>query len=209
MNKKKPYIYKRILAYIIDLIIITLISGVLTIVFTNNEKYNKDSERLMELTKKVTSGEIARDEYIKEYDELNYDLTKDSIDVTIITIGVSILYFVIMSYYCHGITLGKYIMRIKIVSASGKKLHLGNYLLRSLLINLILSHLSSIILVSVLSKDAFIKYYPKVSNVFTLLIVVSFVIIMYRNDGRGIEDFMGNTKIVNIKDLEENSEEVK
>jgi hypothetical protein len=30
---------------------------------------------------------------------------------------------------------------------------------------------------------------------------------MYRDDGRGIEDFMGNTKIVNMKDLDENKED--
>ena len=77
-----------------------------------------------------------------------------------------------------------------------------NYFLRSLVIDLILSHTTSVILINLLSKEDFIKYYSKVSNVFTVLLLISFIIIMYRNDGRGIEDFMGNTRIVNMKDLE-------
>ena len=202
MNKKKPYVYKRIIAYIIDLIIVTLISGMLSIVLTNNEKYNQDSEKLIELTKKVTSSEIDTEEYYREFDELNYDLTKDSVDVTIITIGVSIVYFVVFSYFCNGITLGKYIVKLRIVSNNGKALNILNYFLRSLVIDLILSHTTSVILINLWSKEVFIKYYSKVSNVFTVLLLISFIIIMYRNDGRGIEDFMGNTRIVNMKDLE-------
>ena len=207
MNKKKPYVYKRVIAYVIDLIIVTLISGMLSIVLTDNNKYNQDAEKLFELTSKIASKEIDAEEYYREYDELNYTLTKDSIDVTIITIGVSIVYFVVLTYFCHGITLGKYIMKLKIVSANGKDLNILNYFLRSLLIDLLLSHASSIILINILSKEDFIKYYSKISNVFTVLLLVSFIIIMYRDDGRGIEDFMGNTKIVNMKDLDENKED--
>ena len=210
MNKKKPATYKRAIAYIIDLLIVTLLSGILAVVFTNNKAYEKDSEKLMDLTKKLTSGEIDEKGYYEEFDSLNYELTKDSVAVTAITCGVSIIYYAILCYYCHGITLGKYIMKIKIVSNNGKKLNLGNYLLRCLVINMVLSNVLSIVLVETLSKSSFITIYSKVSNGFTLLMLLSFILIMYREDGRGIEDFMGNTRIINIKDelLEENNEQV-
>ena len=202
MNKKKPFVYKRVMAYIIDLLIVTLISGILTIVFTDNSAYEKDTDRMMDLTKKYTTKEISEEEYYKQFDELNYQLTLDSVGVTAITCGVSIIYYVILCYYCHGITLGKYIMKIKIASANGKKLNLGNYLLRCLVINMVLSNLLNIILVESLSKTSFLSIYSKVSNGFTLLLLLSFILIMYREDGRGVEDFMGNTKIINIKDEE-------
>ena len=202
MNKKKPFAYKRVTAYVIDLLIVTLISGILTIVFTDNSAYEKDTDRMMDLTKKYTTKEISEEEYYKQFDELNYQLTLDSVGVTAITCGVSIIYYVILCYYCHGITLGKYIMKIKIASANGKKLNLGNYLLRCLVINMVLSNLLNIILVESLSKTSFLSIYSKVSNGFTLLLLLSFILIMYREDGRGVEDFMGNTKIINIKDEE-------
>ena len=202
MNKKKPFVYKRVIAYIIDLLIVTLISGILTIVFTDNSAYEKDTDRMMDLTKKYTTKEISDEEYYKQFDELNYQLTLDSVGVTAVTCGVSIIYYVILCYYCHGITLGKYIMKLKIESANGKKLNLGNYLLRCLVINMVLSNLLNIILVELLSKASFLSIYSKVSNGFTLLLLLSFILIMYREDGRGVEDFMGNTKIINIKDEE-------
>lgn len=206
MNKRKPYVYKRIIAYMIDLIIVTLISGILTIVFVDNTDYNKDTERLVEVTQKLTSGEITQEEYYKEFDSINYDLTKDSVSVTIITCCVSIVYYVILCFYCHGITLGKYFMKIRIVSANDKELNIGNYLLRSLIVNLILSNVLSVVLVKFLSKENFIMYYSKVSNVLTVLLLVSFILIMYRDDGRGIQDFMGNTKIINFKDEQERNQ---
>lgn len=206
MNRKKPFVYKRVIAYIIDLLIITIISGILTIIFTDNTAYEKDSQKLVELTTKLTNNEIDTDEYYKQFDNLNYDLTKDSVAVTSITCGVSIVYFVIMCYFCHGITLGKYIMKLRIVSNNDKELNILNYLLRSLVINNILSNLLSIILVNTLSKNGFTSIYSKVSNGFTLLLVLSFILIMYRNDGRGVQDFMGNTKVINLKEIEDKKE---
>lgn len=208
MNKK-PYVYKRVIAYIIDLFIVTLLSGILTSVFTDNSAYERDSEKMIELTKKLTSQEITQDEYYAELNPLNYQMTKDSISVTAITCGISIIYFVILSYYCHGITLGKYIMKIKIVSANGHKLHLGNYFLRCLIINMVLSNFMSLVLVETLNESNFTNIYSKISNGFTLLMLLSFILIMYRNDGRGIEDFMGNTKIINFKDDEKESDNTK
>ena len=199
MNKNKPNTGKRVVAYIIDLLIVTVISGIISIVFINNEKYNEDSKRLLELTKEFSESKIEREEYIKLYDELNYDLTKDSVSVTIVTCGVSIVYFVVMCYFCHGITLGKYLMKLRIVSNNDKELNLLNYFLRSLIVNMVLSNVLSIVLVSTLSKSSFITVYSKVSNIITLIMLVSFIFIMYREDGRGIEDFMGCTKVIDMK----------
>lgn len=209
MNKQKPFIYKRILAYIIDLLVVVLISGIITVVFVDNKKYDKDVDSLMELTEKLQKEEITTEEYYEEFDNINYYLTKNSTVVTIITCVVSIIYYVILCYYCGGITLGKHIMKIRIVSYNEKSLHILNYLSRSLIINFILSNSISVILVKVLSKNDFILYNTKINNVLFILIVVSFILIMYRDDGRGIEDFMANTKIINYKDeIEVSKEEI-
>ena len=205
MNRKKPYLYKRFIAFVIDLLIVTLLSGIISLIFTDSERYDSSSEKLIELTRKFTALEVERDDYYKEFDELNYTLTKESLSVTIITCGVTVVYFVVLSYFCNGITLGKYIMKLRIKSAKDKKLNILNYLLRSLLVNMLLSNLASIILVSVLSKDSFIAVYPKVSNAITICMLLSVLFMLYRDDGRGIHDLMGSTVVVNMKDEEENS----
>ena len=205
-NREKPYFLKRIVAYLIDLIIVTLLASAISLVFIKNENYNRDSERLMELTKKYSSGEITREEYSTAFDELNYVITRESVDITIINCSVALVYYVIMCYFCHGITLGKYIMKLQIVSANDKKLNLGHYLLRGLFVNLILSNLLSIILVLSLNKNAFISIYPKVSSGLTFFLLASMLFVMYREDGRGLHDLIANTKVISTK-VDKNKEE--
>ena len=199
MKRTKPYIYKRVIAYAIDLLVITLLSGILTIVLTDSTKYDNDTKELVDITQKLTNEEITREEYQEAFNEINYKLTTDSFNVTIITIIITIIYYVIMLYYCHGITLGKYIMKLRIVSANEKEINIFNYLLRCLIINGLLSNIITIVLIKTLSKEAFIKAYSPVSNITTILVFVSIILMMYRKDGRGLHDLIANTKVVDIK----------
>ena len=185
-----------------------LLSGIISAIFIKNDNYDKESKKLMELTQSYTEGKMTKEEYTKEFDNVNYYLTKDSVSVTMVNCGVAIVYYVIMCFYCGGITLGKYIMKLRIISANDKELNIGNYLLRSLFVNLVLSNIMSIILVSALSKDSFIKIYPKVSNALTLFLLVTLIFIMYREDGRGLHDLIANTKIISTKYDKKNVEVV-
>lgn len=208
MNREKPYFLRRAIAYLIDIVIVMLLSGIISTIFIKNDNYKNESQKLLELTSKYTSGEITKEEYSKEFDNINYYLTKDSAGTTIVTVSVSLAYYVILCFYCGGITLGKYIMKLGIVSANDKKINLGNFLLRSLLVNLVLSNIASISLVLLLNKDSFIAIYPKVSNALTLLLLASLIFMMYREDGRGLHDLIANTKVVSTKKKKEEQEEV-
>ncbi len=211
INREKPLFIKRVGAYLIDIIIVTLLATVISMIFIKNENYQKRSDELMKLTKDYTAGEITREEYSKEFDNLNYYVTKEGVGTTIINCSVAIVYYVVLCFFCHGITLGKYLMKLQIVSANEKELNMGNYLLRGLFANLILSNLVSIIFVYSMSKDTFVSVYPKVSSVLSLFILVTILVIMYRNDGRGLHDLMANTKVISTKEgkiAEEKKEEV-
>lgn len=210
MNKEKPYIYKRIIGYVIDLFIIAIITGLLTVFITKEDNSNKIYDELVNLTEKFSSGELTQDEYLKEYENLNYELTKDSVDVTLITCAISLVYYVIFAYYADGQTIGKKIMKIKVVSANGKKLTFNNYLIRSLIIDSILVNIITSALVIFLSRDIFIKSYTIISDISTFILVGSLLFVLYRNDGRGLHDLIANTKIVHAKKdiLEANYEEV-
>ena len=207
MNNEKASFLKRMCAYLIDLIIVTLLSSIISLMFLDNKKYEAESEQLMNLTKSYASGEISREDYTKQFDELNYYMTKDSIGVTITNCSVAIIYYVVLCYFCHGVTLGKYLLKLQIISANDKKLNIGNYLIRGLYVNLILSNLISIIFVFSLNKDSFITIYPKVSSTLTMLVLATILFIMYRNDGRGLHDLISNTKVIDTKNYNEVKEE--
>ena len=200
MNIEKPYFLKRFAAYLIDLIAVTLLATAISLVFVDTNKSKNYTEELMSLTKKYTDKEITQEEFSKQTDELNYVIAKETVDVSIINVSVALVYYVVLCYFCHGITLGKYLMKLRIVSNNDKELNIGNYLLRSLLVNMVLSNLLSIILVLTLSKTSYISIYPKVSNVITVLLLATIIFIMYRQDGRGLHDIISNTLVISTKE---------
>ena len=212
MKRSKPYFLKRIIAYLIDLIIIVLLSGILSTLFIKGEKYENyqnEQRKQFELMQSYSEGKITKEEYNTESDNITYYLAKDGVVISIVTCSVIVVYYVILCYYCGGITLGKYIMKLRIVSANEKKLNLGNFFLRSLFINMILSNLLSIGMVLIFDKDTFIKIYPKASMIFTIFMVVTLIFVMYREDGRGLHDLIANTKIISTKKMKDEQEEVK
>ena len=124
VNREKPYFLRRIVAYLIDIIFVMLLSTAITMVFINTERYQKRTEELMNLTKSYSEGKITKEEYSKQFDEMNYYVTKDGVGTSIVTCSVSLVYFVVLCYFCHGITLGKYIMKLRIVGNNDKKLNI-------------------------------------------------------------------------------------
>ena len=174
MNKEKPYIYKRFIAYFIDMFIIATISTILMNYVIKDQSYIENSNKLMDLVNQTTAGEITQEEYNKQYDEINYELSKIT-DITIIMSVISIGYYVIFVYYRDGVTIGKQIMRIKIVSNNGKTLHINNYLIRALFINRISLDIIDCTLVMFLSKNNYLTWFGNVSTVYSLLLILSII----------------------------------
>ena len=209
MNNEKPQFYKRLGAYIIDLLVVALLASAIASVFTDTSKSSAVLDKMKDIIEKYNAKEISIEEYQLEYRDLSYDYAVDSSNVTVIMLVVTIVYYVIMSYFCHGITLGKYLMKIRIVGANNQKLSIFNYLLRSLIVNNILSSIASIITINTLAKKDYFVVDEKVSGVFSLLLIVTLIMLMYRKDGRGLHDIIGSTKVVNIDYKEEPIEETK
>lgn len=204
-NEKAKFI-KRIGAYIIDILLVTLLTTSISMFFVDTKKSEGYTQQLVELTEKCSKNELSNEECQKQSNDLNYYISNDNIEVTIINCGVAIIYYVVLCFYCHGITLGKYLMKLKIVSANDKELNIGHYLIRGLLVNLILSNLVNILCIYFMSKDTYISVYPRISSVLSIFLLVTIMFAMYRNDGRGLHDLISNTKVISTKEPKNNAE---
>ncbi len=201
---KKPYIHKRIIAYFVDILIISMLSSILALPISNNNDTMDSYNELTSIVKKYQDKEITEEEYLTLYNDLNYDLTKSTVNETIIIAIVSILYFVVLNYYYNGQTFGKKLMKLKIVSNNDNKLSINNYLIRCLIVNTTLANIITAVLILTLSKEKYLLYEGKFSTVFGVIYILCFVFALYRNDGRGLHDLIANTKVVNASDEIEN-----
>lgn len=186
----------------------------------NEEEYNKliELEQYQDIiTSKYEDNKISKGEYKKIIEDINnqfdktaeeyvYILNKKGISNSIITLVCTLLYFGIFQYLLKGQTIGKKLFKLKIVSASNKKLNILNYILRSLIVNDVLLNGIGIIFLVISSK----KIYTQANNILGILISISEAIIIYlvltREDQRGLHDLLFNTKVISTEEpIEENN----
>ena len=136
---RKPTI-KRLFAFIIDILIISLIASALSKVrFINPriDEYNEIYDGYAELVLGTNeNGEqlssLLEDDKLRD---LTYDLTYYGIYMNIITLVVTASYFVGFQYFTKGQTLGKKLFKIQIVSRDGKDVSAVQLLKRSVIIH--------------------------------------------------------------------------
>ena len=196
----KPVSYKRILAYLIDIFIVICIATILTIFIPVSEEYTNQMNELNAVLEDYSSGDISETEYLEKFNDISYIVNKESVQVSIVSVVLSTIYFVVLAYYMNGQTFGKKIMKIQVVSANSKKLTMNNYLIRSLIVDSILMNAISIIAILFLEKSSYLKVYDVTSTIFGAIYVVIFAMILFRQDGRGLHDLLANTKVISLND---------
>lgn len=214
-------IFKRVVAYMIDILLVAVLSNLITTNSYINKDYNKyvkvyeeydnfyseyeDSKE--ELEELLEDKELSEKEYEKNIDELNnlyndknidynYKLIKYSVISSIINILLTLLYFVVIQHYFNGQTLGKRIMKLRVVSCNGKGLNMVNYLIRCLILNNVFINVLSVIFILVLSKNSYLIYNEIVYVINYIIELAILFMIVYTKQNRGLHDYLGNSKVV-------------
>ena len=199
--------YKRVLAYLVDIMIISFVSLLLTYFVPTSENYNKLNKEFETLTIDYRNQEVTMEEYLEKGTDINYQLNKEAVPQTIVSTVLSIIYFVVLAYFMNGETLGKKLMKIKITSNNDKKLTMNNYLIRALVIDSVLMNIITIITILLFSKDIYLTSYNIISYVFSFVYIVSLAMILFSKNGRGLQDILANTKVISTETIEEKQED--
>lgn len=198
--------YKRVLAYLVDVMIISFVSLLLTYFVPTSENYNKLNKEFENLTIDYRNQEVTMEEYLEKGTDINYQLNKEAVPQTIVSTVLSIIYFVVLTYFMNGETLGKKLMKIKITSNNDKKLTMNNYLIRALVIDSVLMNIITIITILLFSKDIYLTSYNIISYIFSFVYIVSLAMILFSKNGRGLQDILANTKVISTETVEEKQE---
>lgn len=206
---KKPTL-RRIGAYIVDIIVITMISSMFVRIEFLNPKYDEYEKAYNEYID-FTSEVINNPEKVNDsnLNDITYNLSKTGLATSIITLVVTTLYFVGFQYINRGQTLGKKLFKIQVVDSENKKLKFYQVLVRALLIDKIATNAISAILISTLSKDTYLTGSQYVELVDMAIMAASFILIMFREDGKGLHDMIAGTKVVFESEVNEEESKVK
>lgn len=186
---------ERALAYIIDMIIVSLVFGVITVFFTTSSNYQKLSEELDTVTNDFIDQKIDIDTYIYKQADISHDMDKEIIMFNVLNGFLLVGYFVILPYYYNGQTIGKKLMKIKIVSKSGE-LTLNQLLIRALIIDGIGSLVIMLSLVYILNGYSYFIVNSLLNVVETILTIISIVFIIRKENHRGIHDLLSGTEVI-------------
>ena len=209
-------ILKRIGAYLIDFIVITLISMILTKMSFINPKYDEYVEvtnKYNEILSDYYEKEIDIDELNEEVNEISYEMNKSGYVYLIGDIVVIILYFGVFNYVYKGQTLGKKLMNLQIISNKDKPLKIFNYFIRCIILNGIIMDIITLIAIC-FNKSTYYDVYRIGSNINMMFQIIIFLSIMFSVSGRGLHDIIAGTKVINTKVsneevVKENKEEIK
>lgn len=191
---KAPF-FKRLAAYIIDIIIVSTIVLVICTALPNKDKENEN--KLQELSTQLMNKEIDVNKYMNEYQDLIYSNNKNEIIELTINLVITIAYFVVFQYMNKGQTIGKKLLKIKVIDNNTKKeVSIIKGLLRSILVFNIISSTVSVSLINILSKKTYMSTYLTINEIETIFIIVTAILILYRKDGRGLHDMIANTMVI-------------
>ena len=165
------------------------------------DEYTENYTEYTELLEQANAGDIDPEdaEYEEKIIDLNYQINKYKVVSSSISAGSLLLYFALLQWALKGQTIGKKIMKIKVVAnREDKKLNIGNYILRSLILNNIIFTIVLIVGVYLFKEDGYYNLSMIVSYLQLLVMSIIMLMIVLRKDFRGLHDIVAGTKVIDV-----------
>lgn len=186
---------KRILAYLIDVVIVLFASSMLSSISYLNpqlETYNKYYDEYSEKTKDYLDKKTADDEYLQITNDYSYKLERNSVYSSIISVVTILLYFGVFQKYNNGQTLGKKLLNIRVKG----NLNVFKYLLRTAIIYNVFINVAKIILIVALEQNQYLIANKYLYALALVVEVTTIVMIMLRKDHKGLHDLIVGSEVV-------------
>ncbi|PAT02621.1 hypothetical protein CI105_01300 [Candidatus Izimaplasma bacterium ZiA1] len=184
---RKKVTGERIVAAIIDSIIVGIIVAVFSFIAALITGYGSEIANLF--TNAFAGTETSTTEFMTK-DQINFTVAS-----TIIEFAIGWIFFVHIPYKMNGQTLGKKLMRIRAINEFGENPSYKQHIIRAiqnwsayLSLPIVFFLLVNVILGSVLAVIA--------GLITTPLVIVSIILIIAREDGKGLHDLIASTNVV-------------
>lgn len=190
---------RRFAAYIIDIFLLGIIFGIFNFIIPVSEKAESINKEMVELQTKYLDKKITMEEYSTKLTPLNYEYSKETYVSSLISLVLTILYFVVYQYK-NKVTLGKKVMGIKIVKTPGNgELQINDLIYRSLIVNSLFSCILTLSVLFLLKESAYTIASSYITIIQSSLILTTVLFMIIRKDKKSLHDIITNTKVVEIK----------
>lgn len=192
---EKPYFFPRLVAYIIDVLLVSIVCTGILFLVPENKNYDKYMKEYEQIQTDYIEEKITTDEYLNKSVDVVYDIDYSNVVPMIIETVLLILYFIVFQFYNKGQTFGKKLMKLRLVSVKDE-LTVNNVAFHALIVNAIFINILIIAALLFVGKDYY--YYTSLAlQVVSMLITFSILImILFRKDGRGLHDVVAGTKVI-------------
>ena len=163
----------RIIAYLLDILLVYIIISFLVSIRFINPYYDEYLEAYNKYSEILTKEENDVNKIVDTAKDYFYDINKYGIVYNIASCAVIILYYGLFQKYNNGQTLGKKIMKIKVVDNK-----------------------SNAILVLFLNHTLYLYSYTLIMTIFMIITIINICFIVFRKDHRGLHDLLASTKVV-------------
>lgn len=192
---------QRLLAYFIDVIIISIVFSVFSFAIPNNDKISELNEQLNDAENKMVTALQSNDndtykETLNDVTSIQYELSRESVLRDTVLFVITFVYFVVLQFVLKGKTVGKIVMKIKVVDKKNKEPSMGVILLRTFIVQGLLSSFIAIVTILFIDKGFYTYFNGVISLMTSIFIIVSALMILYRKDKRGLHDMMAGSYVL-------------
>ena len=199
----KAMFSQRVLAFLIDLVLLSMITSLITMFIPVNDTATKLYEEQNRVLEGYVEGTVSMEEYVNQMIDISYDISRQTVIISIVAIVISLLYYVVYPCYNNGQTFGKKLMKIKIKKTNDKELSMNDLLIRSMINNNVLVSIINVILVLFLSKDLYLSTSSLVGVIQYIVLIISLIMIAFTKNAQGLHDKVVHTEVVMVNTVKE------
>ena len=193
--KKDSIVIRRMVAYIIDAFIISIIVGII-LVGHDTRVDDSRSRDLMDIIDDYSEEKISTEEYLDKYTDVIYETNQDNFDENLIYFVISIGYFFVFQFLNGGATIGKRFMKIRIVDNNKKEVKFWQLLVRVSLINELFPMLLLLIITKVLTGYSFLLGYGIVSIIRSVVVVICVLTLIFSKKHISLHDRLSKSEVI-------------
>ena len=193
----KALFSQRFVAFMIDLILVSFITSLVTAISPTNSSIDKLYDQQVKIVENYTNQKITMQEYVNQLVDINYDIAKQTGIITLVSIAISLLYYVLYVYKNDGQSIGKKMMKIKIQKKDkDKELTMNDLLFRTMILQGTLVSIIGFCTILFLDKDTYLATNSLLNLIQYSILIISFFLIAFTKERQGLHDMVAKTEVV-------------